>query len=230
MWLFIAWIWLDADAIASSDSRIVERIIDLNDLVGASVTLAAVTFAAYLLGSILHQLSEAVVARPGLGNFLPFGGEMLRAAQISTYASRRADQLVETYGSETIILRSASCPAQLRVDAQETGSLSGGLAMTLMNELRYALVVRLQIERDSLWQTYDRLKSEAELRVGIVPPLVALIITAAVTWHPVLVGLLVIPAVLAIQAAGQRSRADAVVMQALLTGLIESPTIQELRG
>jgi hypothetical protein len=90
------------------------------------------------------------------------------------------------------------------------------------------LIRRLQIERESLFYDYDRLKSEAALRYSIAPPLVAVIITAGLSWTPwILLALVVVPFLL-IHGRRAEEQANCTVTAALTQGVIESPTVATL--
>jgi hypothetical protein len=88
----------------------------------------------------------------------------------------------------------------------------------------------MQIEREPLYDAYDRLTSEAELRFSIFPPLALLSVTAAVLWSPWCLVALVMPAILAAQGSRLYDSAQERVLQALTTGVVQSPTVQELHG
>lgn len=56
------------------------------------------------------------------------------------------------------------------------------LAETLATEWDF-LVSRLQVEREPIFDEYDRLRAEAELRFSLLGPLLMLTVTMSATWH-----------------------------------------------
>ena len=91
-----------------------------------------------------------------------------------------------------------------------------------------ALVTRLQIERETLYNDYDRLRSEAELRFSIFIPLTALSIVTAVLLSGWALVSIVLPVILLAQGVRMQARANLRVSQALVTGVVQSPTLEQL--
>ena len=108
---------------------------------------------------------------------------------------------------------------------------------TLLNEAlrsvareREILATRLQVERATLWDQYDRIQSEVELRLSLVLPLIATSLALAVAWSPwALFGLLV-PMGTYGDALKRRRAATEILVQAVIAGLVSSPTIESLLG
>jgi hypothetical protein len=106
-------------------------------------------------------------------------------------------------------------------------ALVGALRQVLEAE-REALIVRMQIERETLFDSYDRVVAEAELRTSIFLPLSAGILGMAAFWNAWFLVLLVAPWLLARRGLKLVREADERVTQALTTGVMQSPTIQAL--
>lgn len=115
-----------------------------------------------------------------------------------------------------------------RVEADGRLPLHDVLSVWLRNEFD-VLAVRMQIERQALYDDYDRLRSEAELRFSIFVPLIILVGVMIWLWSPVTLLGIVVPFVLLRQGIREQRSAEEKVWQALATGLIQSPTIERLR-
>jgi len=90
------------------------------------------------------------------------------------------------------------------------------------------LSTRLQASNPSLFDSYDRLRAEAELRITLFFPLSALILTLAFQWQWWAVVFLLLPMILAVQGWGRHQEANNVVAQALLVGIIHSPIVERI--
>ncbi len=90
------------------------------------------------------------------------------------------------------------------------------------------LAARLQVERESLYNEYDRLKSEAELRFSILTPVILLTATFTATWKWQAVAGLGIAAALFLQGIQAQRGARRLVVTAVVNGVVESPTAQGL--
>lgn len=92
------------------------------------------------------------------------------------------------------------------------------------------LVVRLQIERESLFNEVDRLTAEADLRRAMFVPLIVLSVTCAIvsTWWFAFA--LVLPIAFIVQGVRSNNAARLRVFTALRQGLIESPTMKYVKS
>lgn len=91
------------------------------------------------------------------------------------------------------------------------------------------LIVRLQVKSKDLYDEWDRLSAEADLRIALALPLAVLTAALAITWSPWfwLIGLLV-PLVY-VQGRDYRKQATSIVLAGLIEGVMESPTQEALR-
>jgi len=91
------------------------------------------------------------------------------------------------------------------------------------------LTVRLQVKSKELYDEWDRLSAEADLRIALALPLAVLTVALAFSWSPWfwLIGLLV-PLVY-VQGRDYRQRAKSIVLAGLIEGVMESPTQEALR-
>jgi hypothetical protein len=90
------------------------------------------------------------------------------------------------------------------------------------------LATRLQVERETVYNDYDRLRSEAELRFSIFTPLIALTVIMAMQWSAFTLFAIVIPIWLVGEAWRRQRLAEAKVWDSLAMGLISSPTLEGL--
>lgn len=280
LYLLLAWLLLrDSVFRSAANSEWGQRLSELSNLLGVSATAAAVSFAAYLVGSVLswrrvgHSGEKTFARLLRQVNQLPSGvyaripskvREWLRSRGQSAseldYETRRwiwdrLQRMLDRGLNATNLARSrAMAPDFTRALAKslEHMHLDPPLDTAEMTKdqqrrqrendnrvaLEYALsgiiaaefdllAVRMQIERESLWNDYDRLRSEAELRFTLLPPLTLLVVVAAVMWTPFALLGLVLPVVLLRQGLTDQKAADQKVWQALTTEVIESPTMHE---
>jgi hypothetical protein len=252
MYFLLVFLWLGRGRLLPDqpNNKLLERIYDLSDLGGPAARVTALSFAAYLVGSIfvVRQIDRPRWLVRVLG-----AGEVNRSTRLYLWIEQQVTTLESSdLGASRLMdrgdipelfkheLRAALADVQSdpvpqiqsmsKVEREhylEHRALTSALNSALLSE-HEALVTRMQIERETLFNDYDRLRSEAELRLSIFVPLTALAITAAVQWNPpALIGLL-IPLILLAQAIRMQARADERVQQALMTGVISSPTIDQL--
>ena len=91
-------------------------------------------------------------------------------------------------------------------------------------------VSRLQVKSPPLYDAYDRLMAEAELRLSLFVPLLGLIAVLAIQWEPWAALLMVIPLVLAYQGARKEVAARRLLDEAFADGLVESATMERLNA
>lgn len=90
------------------------------------------------------------------------------------------------------------------------------------------LMTRLQVERETLYNEIDRLRSEAELRYSIAPPLVAVFLTTSASWHPAFAVGVLVPVALVIQARRTDREARLKLITALQHRVVASPTLDSI--
>ncbi|MEU7654875.1 hypothetical protein AB0C41_22995 [Micromonospora taraxaci] len=96
----------------------------------------------------------------------------------------------------------------------------------LTPSIRYA-AAQLSVTAPSLYQDYDRLKSEGELRVVIVPPLLALAVVAPLNGKAwIILAVLVACAVLLVQSISQQRAANDILANAAYLDQVSLPTVQ----
>ncbi|TWD75080.1 hypothetical protein FB561_6517 [Kribbella amoyensis] len=257
-YLYFLTIWLafgkDRLLPAETDSRLLNRIHDLAELLGPPAVLAAVSFAAYLLGSIVTI--RTIKMPEGLLKVLKAGRDSARD-QLTVWVAEQAATLEANDRGARALIGRRDLPQLFRDQLQEIldhvdvdptdeqRALNAGLSEQELDRSRQrraltsaltlsatddhdALVTRLQIERETLYNDYDRLRSEAELRFSIFIPLIALAVVASALWSVWCLFTLLLPCILLGQAVRLQARADERVRQALVRGVVKSPTIEAL--
>jgi hypothetical protein len=184
------------------DDKAMERLTSLADLIGPHATLAATGLGVFLLGSLLTRespfpfpIGQMYTAEVGGERPWSYDFDRWLSEQVDGRSARLPDGLSAPPGwtNPRPPLQQAFMEG-FEHDRPE-GKDQEPFAYRVVNALRYAvrislenefedLVVRLQIERESLFNDYDRLRSEAQLRFSIAPPMVLIVIVLAVVGHP----------------------------------------------
>lgn len=255
LYLLLAWLALGGQRLLPDDptNTFLQRLYDLSDALGVTVTLAAVSFCAYLLGSlVIVQEIPALLSRTRAGRPAPrarlrhwvweaTGQKYGRGSDAEFLLESRAmgdgftDHLRNRITHEYSQLSDRERRARKSGDPRSAEALDeldkrGAFVELMTNSItgeRDVLVVRMQIERESLYNAYDRLRAEAELRFSLFAPLVLLTVAGALLWSPWALVALLVPGALAAQGNQQAARAEEQVWQALTTGVIQSPTMEQ---
>jgi hypothetical protein len=208
LYLLLGWLWF-ADHIPRHKPKgdgLVARLFELSDIFGPAASVAALTFVAYILGALLTLSFPNVLARSHL--FL-----------IGVDARQTRRQLLEVLDAVGMSLfeysQGFSPDERDELERDIERAQRAGPA-----DLR----VRLLVANQELYGEYDRLAAEAEFRLNLCLPLIALSITAAadVHWAYALVGLGLTSA-LAGRGLVRQSEARSVLDRAMLSGLVDHP-------
>jgi hypothetical protein len=221
---------------------------ELGDFVGKGVVLAAATFVAYLLGSLL--------VRP------PRTWLNAKADQKDDEAGKDDDKfdwvwiyLLDGHIADSAILQLRSfVDNKLRevedvmhpwlhrriLEARELPIIQkdDDPYATILN-LRSAYVssiledqdlvgMQLQARNRDLWETYDRKTAESHFRYGITWPLIAIIAIISLQSSWFWLFLLIIPVWLLTLAWRLNLEAKATLIQAIITGLVVPPILEDL--
>jgi hypothetical protein len=209
-WLFDAWIWFSG---ALPDKRPedgpVARAFDLSDLLGTAAVLAAVSFLAYLIGSLL-QIPLLIRLPEWFIRLFPVESSDSKATreEYQSFLGRLGDRI------ETRI--SGFQPH----DYEEVTSDAHRATAATVDELR----PRLLVANQELYSEYDRLASEAQFRINVCPPLLALGVTASLSeacWW-ILPAAVVTYALLS-QGLRKRAQSVSVIQRAVLGGVLDHP-------
>jgi hypothetical protein len=245
LWLLIAWLVM-GDLLMQVDMRSSRRslkaLLGMVDYAGPPLLLGVVSFAAYLVGSLLsynwgvtrrakqllnRHLYRRTLAPPVLlDRDLPLEARL----ELRTFVDRSIRNLARD--SEGIAFSdfadALGSPSQ-SARALSPSDILATLQQAIVSE-RDALATRLQIKQENLFQTYDRVRAEAELRLALFLPLVVLGCTLGTTeLSGVGLALVLVAFALGYQGILRAQNAEAVLLQALTQDVITSPVLDRLK-
>lgn len=211
LWLLLLWLWF-ADEFPTErpdDDGFVARIYDLLDMLGTAAGVAAVSFVAFVLGSLLT---------------IPTQGRVVQ----------RLFQAIPTTSTDVLVTRREYARRVANLIEKAENSLQGlppddfdqadwevarKSALT-PSDLRHRLLVANQ----ELYGEYDRLEAECQFRLNLVMPLVALGFTAGFQlWSGWIVIALFAGALLTFQGLDRGARAALLLQRAVLSNDIKHP-------
>lgn len=172
LWLLWGWIVWSGDTVAPWLSRTFEHVEPLSRLLGAAAVAGSVSFAAYMLGSVMAIQIEGNRLAPKL---IDFFSRMFRGARVM----KRESQTTAAYHSMVAV---ADARVLDYIDATDITVEEVARAKAADNaELR----ARLLVAKPEVFSEYDRHMSEASLRLNLVPPLLAFVgLDVSVSWGP----------------------------------------------
>jgi hypothetical protein len=256
LWLVTLWLLVHEHlpTSAATASGPTKSLLQLADLVGKATVLAAFSFIAYLVGSIL-MLSlrpnfAAYVVDPEnhmLGGFI--GSTIIRVThgalgtpssglttsmydQIRTFASSRLREnnvrLSTKHHADILRTRPSAATDDANTERHNKELLAGDYSGAIIKDLPL-VAIQLQAKNRDFWDTYDRHNAESLFRFGIAQPLVFLVIVWAwqsTSWWLIL---LAVPGVLVVLGFRHSVSATATLVQAVVLKLVEPPVLEELR-
>lgn len=111
---------------------------------------------------------------------------------------------------------------------------ASGMSEVLAEELERsefdALATNLQMVEARIWNDYDRLRAESELRIALVIPTASICVTAVVFTNWIALAGLAIPALLLVQAWALALQSRRKVWASLIQGVTKSPTLLQLES
>lgn len=249
MWLVAAWLAFSNHLPQTRPSAgLAASIWKLGAHVGRPATLAAVTFAAYLIGAILEFDPIALWRSRGI----PSATSLLRTIRVpgaTIEFGKTLEQAEADDGSDSEIVSGAdlnpqdqertapdASPASSTDIESETqrvirslDSLRSTMSGRLGLETMQAFATALQASSAELFGRYDRLQAEASLRLNITAPLTALL--ELVIWQSSLLVWIKIPlslvpvslaAILLRQSLLRVRSANQVLIRAQLVGILDA--------
>ncbi|SNY28212.1 hypothetical protein [Paractinoplanes atraurantiacus] len=196
---------------------------DLAGYAGKGAVLAALTFTAYLVGSLVELNPQRLWAHGGRPELLSRLRDLFRRGVLKRVRavpfSAQAERDLVTYSTEDL---------GKVIDSRWAATK---LIQSVMHEERQ-LATRLQAQNAELFGRYDRLLAESAFRLNIAPPLVLLL--ALLSWRSALPAgiqaLLIIlslsyGAILVSQAVMRAVQSRDVIAQALVVGILESKSL-----
>jgi len=199
---------------------------DLANYAGKGALLAALTFIAYLVGSLVEINPQRLWAYGGRPQWLSRLRDLLRHGVLNRLRvipfSDQAERDLVTYSAEDL---------GTVIDGEYA---AGKMMQSVMYEERQ-LATRLQAQNTELFGRYDRLLAESAFRLNVAPPLVVLL--TVLTWQSSLAtGMQVALTFLALgygatlcsQAVMRAVQSRDVIAQALVVGILESKSLTRL--
>lgn len=176
---------------------------------GSSIVLAAISIVCYLLGSILNVDLVS-------GHLSGYAIRLQPMSHVATDLVRSWTELEEEARSRG--WRNWDVDAQYMVRRCERESRT----LALMMLAKGGADARL-------YEQYDRLQAEADLRVNLLLPVIALSLVAAVRWGPFAVSGIALGLVMAYQGLVRLRRARDIVLLAVDAGVVTPADVAELR-
>jgi hypothetical protein len=237
LWLLATWLILGDQFKKEPVSRngLVSHLFTLEGFLGKAFVVTALAFTAYLLGAILTvALENRFVARalntvgsyPRDNRLTTFEFLRWRLDQVSSFEMRLAQSGLSSEAKsayeedlERLGLGSRRSP---RDNVSFYDLATSNLAI---NDLR----ARLLVANQDMYGEYDRLAAEANFRVNVFLPLMALALIIIFKLNIYLgIGVVVGAAILLIQGANRLSLSTTVLRRAVLSNVIKDPVIDKL--
>jgi hypothetical protein len=211
LWFFTVWLFFGGRLLDQLpvDSPIRANFLDLSNFFGTGAAVAAVSFSAYLFGSVVTFDPDSMPIRFA-GSWVALrkrtdvslelmdhlNRELTKYGEVRNHPEARFDQLLPT------------------------------------DDLR----ARLLVVSQGMYDEYDRLEAEATFRVNVSIPMVAFAVILSATtpdhaWRTKLATIVLLALAIMIFAQGVRKHrlSQSVLMRAVLAGLIEHPSVARAR-
>jgi hypothetical protein len=163
LWLINAWILFaeDLPKTRPQDGELVAAIWDLAASVGITATLAAVTFGAFIIGSILEVDPQGSIVQLLTPIFLP-----------RTFQDDRRKTGKGKFQFEYRLLPvNTTKDLSKYIEDEKRGDTTFWLVMSELPQI----ATRLQVANSEVYGRYDRLFAEASVRINLAIPLVVLL-------------------------------------------------------
>jgi hypothetical protein len=227
----------------------INPLFQLGGILGKAAFLTALSFVAYLLGSILQfklSLLGTFYIRPGpeypyytsdprdraiMPLLLNNKASHANYRQLDTFVSTRLREGAFQFPKEdhaTDVLRGNLSDDAISFFVLRHDLLAAAYVTAILSNLS-AVGTQLQAKNRDLWDSYDRLTSEAQFRFGITPPLIVILAILAVQGTPWWLLLLIVPVTLLFQGYRQYLSAMETLVQAIVLKTVEPPILLRLR-
>jgi hypothetical protein len=211
IWLLILWYIFGDYALSEASRNLFSGIFELSALLGKGAVLAAITFTAYLIGTITKLYSPTVLLRTILSLRLQFSRGQIPALPESVW--RAIWDLRERQG----LTKTAS-----------KDEIKSVLEEALLQ--RHDLRTKLLISDKELFGEYDRLEAEAEFRANVTFPLGILLIIFTYSVSPIWLFGFIPLGILGWQGTTREFEALAVLIRAILVGKISASKAPEVKA
>jgi hypothetical protein len=236
LWLLVGWFSFGDDMPRSDpgDGGVVSRTYELVGIIGVPAAVAALSFAAYVLGAVVTLPTEGGPATALLRRLAAWldapGPEREPRSRTRWQRFLASDDELETRSQFERRLAAIQEEAdQLPDDVRRRVRLREGPPGDAFESPPTDLRTRLLAMNQHMYDAYDRYDSEASFRLNVVPPLLALGAVVAVGSRNPL-GYLVVPVclVLVVQGVNRLRQARVVLWRAVITEKITLPAEDQL--
>jgi hypothetical protein len=213
---------------SDSDWPVVGQVFELSDMLGKGVTVAAVSFAAYIFGSVVMFPYHASRVVAELSGYMNLEGLVKRFSKLGRIDPE--GRIARTvWGTERVLIGimspiTGSTMASFR-QARDDLAIKVGKsdAVRYVQRNRYDMRTRLMVADKELFGEYDRLTAESQFRINIALPLALTLVTLLITasldlWWSLVAAIAII--VLLFQGLARDLDAVAVLMRAIIVGKI----------
>lgn len=247
LWLCSIWLVFRRSVPPESEATgVVAATYDLIDWLGPAPTLAVISFVAYIIGTVatLQFVFPAIqAARPPSFNYSAGGGmndapvnrKTAVRFGVTRRTSKRIQNKIRSQIQQYVDTQSKDRP---HWDKYLVNLSTRTMPSEVVDKFVEELTQRMKFEfddlerrlrfhdRPELYQDYDRMKSEAEFRLGVSIPMAVLIIVVAAYHSAWFFFLLAIPAFLALQGSIRRRDARSDLYEAMSQGVIGSSLLE----
>jgi len=225
MWLLFAWIIAEPTIQHERDQGVIHSLVELQGGISQLGTAIALSVAAYLVGAVSQALSTPLIkVWRGLR---PFERELKEDSNRFEYEVRANDRYVSTRAN---IVRERNAQGRMLTEDEKSSiqrwfdNSSERAVNQAMAELELPATL-LVGKSPEIFAEVDRLRAEGELRVTVVPPLIALAVLLAQVgskfWYLGVLGAVV----LAWQGSARINDSRDIIQNAIQLGHAESPAM-----
>ena len=248
LWLVALWLLLHKYLPTSIDAAKgpLKSLYELGDFVGEGVVLAAVTFVAYLLGSLLVKSFKARMWYDGKAEDNEADFSVIQSAwfervllntdlmdsaslQLISFVDNRLREAQDIMSNSLHrgILEARKLPVVQKEEDESILNLRSAYVSSIVTDLQL-VGIQLQAKNREFWDTYDRKATEMQFRHGIEPPLIAIVLI--ISWQSSWFWLLLLIVPLWFGALAQRLSVEikATLIQAIILGMVVPPILEDL--
>jgi hypothetical protein len=208
----------------------------LSSIFAAVLFVPAILTGALLLGNVMTALTDpllCILGRWARDSILHLFDSILNSGRVSPrgYIRRQKNRFASRTRTVSNSARGLVMEANSRALAKV--GVPGSAAMMfpldeVINSLSFT-APQLSQTAETQYQEYDRVRSEVQFRLAIVPPIIALAAVLPTSGKPwVLIAAVVAGLILLLQAVGQERQSMDIVANALYLGYVTVPMVQSI--
>jgi hypothetical protein len=248
LWLIFVWLLVHKQvptSVATAKGPL-KSLYEISDLVGKGAILTAVTFIAYLLGSLLtkpysrpvhidskltdEDLYRGLRTKPsGAEQFFSQDAAQSAVVQLISFIDSRLLDSKIGFRLHREVLEARRVPVIQEDDDPSAPILNmrAAYASSIVADFDW-IGMQLEAKNRNFWDTYDRKTAEMDFRYSIVWPLAAIIVT--ISWQSSLLWLflLAVPFWLFLAALHLTAEVATILVQAISLGIVVPPVFEDL--